>query len=85
MKVDENSETFLTVGENGVKLSGVQGAINAAVAALDFTDAAVAGQYVSAVSETDGKIAVTRAQLTTDDIAAGTEVWIFDCGDSTTI
>lgn len=30
---------------------------------LDVEDAAVAGQYVSAVSETDGKIAVTRANV----------------------
>lgn len=30
VKIDTNSETFLTVSENGVKLSGVQNAINAA-------------------------------------------------------
>ena len=57
-------------------------AVSDAVSALDVEDAAVAHQVVTAVSETDGKIAVTRAQLTTDDIAAGTEVWIFDCGTS---
>ena len=33
------------------------------IAALDVTDAAVAGQYVSSVSETDGKIAVIRANV----------------------
>lgn len=33
------------------------------IAALDVADDAVAGQYVSAVSETDGKIKVTRAAL----------------------
>ena len=32
---------------------------------LDVTDTAVTGQYVSAVSETDGKISVTRADLPT--------------------
>lgn len=32
---------------------------------LDVEDAAVVGSYVSAVSETDGKIAVTRAELPT--------------------
>lgn len=32
---------------------------------LDVTDNAVVGSYVSAVSETDGKIAVTRAELPT--------------------
>ena len=40
-------------------------AINKAINALDVTDTAVAGEYVSSVSETDGKIAVTRAKLPT--------------------
>lgn len=34
-----------------------------AIGALDVDDAAIAGQYVSSVSETDGKITVTRADL----------------------
>ena len=37
--------------------------INNAIGALDVADAAVVGQYVSSVSETDGKIAVTRVAL----------------------
>lgn len=37
--------------------------ITAAIEALDVDDAAVAGEYVSSVSETDGKIAVTRTKL----------------------
>ena len=102
VKIDENSESFLTVGENGVNISGVQDAINTAktaanqyadglntamgarvdalktligeggsvetqinnaIANLDVPDAAVSTQYVSAVSENDGKISVTRANL----------------------
>ncbi len=39
--------------------------ITNAINALDVTDTAVAGKYVSAVSETDGKISVTRASLPT--------------------
>lgn len=38
-------------------------AISNAVNGLDVTDSAVAGQYVSAVSETNGAIAVTRASF----------------------
>lgn len=41
------------------------------ISALDVTDAAVAGQYVSAVSETDGLISVTRANLPTYTLATG--------------
>ena len=48
-------------------MSGATGSvatqINNAIGALDVTDAAVVGQYVSSVSETDGKISVSRAAL----------------------
>ena len=67
VKIDPTSEAFLTVGKGGVKLAGVQNAINSAVSTavegLDFDDTAKAGQYVSKVSETDGKIAVERANV----------------------
>jgi hypothetical protein len=45
--------------------------IAAAIAELDFTDAEESGKYVSSVSEVDGKISVTRADLPdfTDAIA----------------
>ena len=60
---DTGDGKFLTVGADGLKLNGVSDAIAAAVNALDVTDAAVKGQYVSSVSETDGKIAVSRANV----------------------
>ena len=63
--IDPTSETFLTVSSDGVKLSGVQNAINTAIQALDVTDdTAQAGQYVAAIQETDGIVAVkTRANV----------------------
>lgn len=63
--VDPTSETFLTVGAGGFKLAGVQDAIDDAIEALDVTgDTAVAGQYVAAIEETDGMVAVkTRANV----------------------
>lgn len=42
-----------------------------AIAALDVTDAAVEGQYVSAVNEVDGKIQITRANLPVDTLTSG--------------
>lgn len=42
--------------------------IKAAIEALDVEDAAVANQFVTAVSETDGKISVTRRALDAADI-----------------
>lgn len=41
------------------------------IAALDVEDAAVAGKYVSAVQEVDGKIEVSRADLPTYALAPG--------------
>lgn len=63
--VDSTSESFLTVGAGGFKLAGVQDAIDDAIEALDVTDdTAVAGQYVAAIEETDGIVAVkTRANV----------------------
>ena len=63
--VDPTSETFLTVGGDGFKLSGVQDAIDDAIEALDVTgDTAAAGQYVAAIEQTDGVVAVkTRANV----------------------
>lgn len=52
-------------------IKATSNAANAAIGALDVTDTAVAGQYVSAVSETDGKINVTRANLPTLSVKTG--------------
>lgn len=47
-------------------------AIAAAIGALDVTDTAVTGKYVSAVSEVDGKIEVSREDLPVYTLASGT-------------
>ena len=60
---DTGNGKFLTVGANGLKLDGVTDAIGTAISGLYVSDTAVAGQYVSQVSETDGKIAVVRANV----------------------
>lgn len=59
VKIDSASESFLTIGADGVKLAGVQNAIDAKVDALDVTnDKAVEGQYVAAIQETNGIVSV---------------------------
>lgn len=64
-------DTRLTALETAIGEGGsVAGQIQAAIEALDVTDTAVEGQYVSAVSETDGKIAVTRVALPSVNDAA---------------
>lgn len=58
--------------------------ITAAIGNLDVSDSAVAGQVVSAVSEADGKISVTRRQVKIDELGQDTYI-VFDCGTSSTI
>lgn len=58
--------------------------ITAAIGNLDVSDAAVAGQVVSAVSEADGKISVTRRQVKIDELGQDTYI-VFDCGTASTI
>ena len=64
---------FELIGSSQVDLSGyatetfVTGAINA----LDVADTAVTNQYVSQVTETDGKIAVTRVDLPVVSVVEG--------------
>lgn len=50
--------------------AAIEGAVEAGIATLDYADTAVAGQYVSKVSQTDGVISVERvefAKATTTD------------------
>lgn len=54
---------FLTVGPTGLKLSGIKDEIKRKIEALDYTDTAAAGQYVTKVDEADGKISVERANV----------------------
>ena len=54
-----------TAGEVGADAAGTAAGL---IGELDVTDNAVGGQYVSAVSQVDGKIQVTRASLPTVNI-----------------
>ena len=82
--------------DNTVNSTDVSNAITTAIEALDFTDTAVTNQFVTAVSEADGVISVTRAQpaaagvtvadnggyfTATDVEAALQELAAFNCGE----
>lgn len=49
------------------------GDLSGALAALDYADTAVAGEYVSSVSQEDGKISVNRAKLSEAVVAKDSE------------
>lgn len=57
------ANTYDAYGSASAAQSAAKTYTDNAIAALDVSDVAVAGEYVSAVSETDGKISVTRTAL----------------------
>ena len=85
--VDKLAEIDQTIGESG---SGALDAakeysdaqLKAKVESLDYTDAAVAKQFVTAVSEADGIIAVTRAPLAATDIPVIEQTQVNGLGDA---
>lgn len=73
VKRDDASEAFLTVSANGVKLSGVQDAIDTAIQALDAEVTSTDGAKVTVkVTEVDGKI--TAVNVTESDIASAQDL-----------
>lgn len=60
-------------GEDPAPITSVEDTVQAAIDKLDVTDTAVDGEYVSSVSQTDGKITVTRKTLPSlDGLSWGT-------------
>lgn len=74
VKVDATSEGFLTVGKDGVKLSGVQTAINTAINGLEanVTGKSTDDHVTVQVIETAGK--VTAVNVSTSGLALDSEV-----------
>ena len=74
VKKDETSESFLDVTANGVKISGVQTAIDSAIQKLDAdkTGTSTDGKVSVTVAETDGKI--SGVTVSTSGIASDADV-----------
>ena len=70
---EASASTFVGVKKYADSVSGTAkseaiASAQAKIEALDVTDEAVAKKFVSAVSETDGKITVSRRELIADDV-----------------
>lgn len=72
VKVDAASEGFLTVGEAGVKVSGVQTAIDNAIDALNATKSGTDGKVTVKVAQTEGL--VSDVTVTTTGLALDANV-----------
>lgn len=69
-KKDTASEAFLTISENGIKVSGIQNAINTAVNNLDVATIGNANTIVTSVTETNGKISATTVTKNATNISS---------------
>jgi hypothetical protein len=75
----EFADGYVKGTNNAATVATVTNAVNA----LNKTDAAVEGQFVTSVSEAAGIITVARGDITTDHIKQGAKVLVFDCGTAT--
>ena len=73
VKIDSTSESFLTVGEQGIKLSGVQGAIDNAISGVDTKLQELSGSVQTLSSTTESFSAATVAGITGLDTKIGEE------------
>lgn len=73
VKIDEASEDFLTVSESGVKLSGVQDAIDSKVNGLNANVSSAEGGKVK-VNVVEAAGVVTEVTVTESDIASAKEL-----------
>ena len=63
VKIDASSETFLTVSSEGIKLSGVQNAINSAISGVDTKLQELSGSVKTLSSTTESFSAATVAEI----------------------
>lgn len=73
VKIDEASEAFLSVSESGVKLSGVQNAIDSKVSGLNANVSSAEGGKVK-VNVVEAAGVITGATVTESDIASAKEL-----------
>ena len=73
VKIDEASEAFLSVSESGVKLSGVQNAINSKVSGLNANVSSAEGGKVK-VNVVEAAGVITGVTVTESDIASAQEL-----------
>jgi len=76
--VDPTSESFLTVGAGGFKLSGVQGAIDTAISGLDATVSGKTADGKVNVKVTEANGVITAVEVVGTDIASASALTAVD-------
>lgn len=82
-RVEANENAITTLNGADTVANSVANKIKVAIEALDKADTAVEGQFVSAVSEENGIITVSRKAVNVKDLEQTADTYVvFDCGSS---
>lgn len=84
-RVAANEKAITTLNGADTVADSVANKIKTAIEGLDKADTAVAGEFVTAVSEENGVITVSRGKVNVKDLEQTADTYVvFDCGTSST-
>lgn len=84
-RIKANEDAIAKLNDADTVVGSVANSIKTAIEGLDKADTAVAGQFVTAVSEDNGVITVSRGAVNVKDLEQTADTYVvFDCGTSST-
>lgn len=82
-RIKANEDAIAKLNDTDTVVGSVANSIKTAIEGLDKADTAVAGQFVTAVSEDNGVITVSRGAVNVKDLEQTADTYVvFDCGSS---
>ena len=82
-RIKANEDAIAKLNDADTVVGSVANSIKTAIEGLDKADTAVAGQFVTAVSEENGIITVSRGAVNVKDLEQTADTYVvFDCGSS---
>lgn len=82
-RIKANEDAIAKLNDADTVVGSVANSIKTAIEGLDKADTAVAGQFVTAVSEDNGVITVSRGAVNVKDLEQTADTYVvFDCGSS---
>jgi hypothetical protein len=82
-RIKANEDAIAKLNDADSVVGSVANSIKTAIEGLDKADTAVAGQFVTAVSEDNGVITVSRGTVNVKDLEQTADTYVvFDCGSS---
>lgn len=82
-RIKANEDAIAKLNDADTVVGSVANSIKTAIEGLDKADTAIAGQFVTAVSEDNGVITVSRGAVNVKDLEQTADTYVvFDCGSS---